>query len=128
MQPVSLGSYYCSDSIQLVLNSDYPRTLREWDRRFEANVTQDLFVRDYSSLTSDRDAEYEIFKRKWRYLFAYASAGFAKGWITCHMITFIRAVSLTSCGILLNSDTTISRMIPPRTLVIDIFLHTVVFD
>lgn len=68
----------------------YPRTLREWDRRFEANVTQDLFVRDYSS-TSDRDAEYEIFKRKWRYLFAYASAGFAKGWITCHMITFIRA-------------------------------------
>ena len=31
-------------------------------------------------------------KRKWRYLFTYASAGFAKGWITCHMITFIRWV------------------------------------
>ena len=27
------------------------------------------------------------------YLFAYASAGFAKGYVTCHMLTFIRQVS-----------------------------------
>lgn len=66
----------------------YPRTLREWGRRLEANLTQDLISRDYPSL---RDVhEYAAFKRKWEYLFAYAGAGFAKGYITCHMLTFIR--------------------------------------
>ncbi|KAH7912467.1 Mycolic acid cyclopropane synthetase-domain-containing protein [Hygrophoropsis aurantiaca] len=67
----------------------YPRTLREWGRRLEANVRQDLIVKDYPSLRDK--VEYEIFKRKWQYLFAYAGAGFAKGYITCHMLTFIRA-------------------------------------
>jgi hypothetical protein len=33
-----------------------------------------------------------MFTRKWQYLFAYAAAGFAKGYITCHMLTFIRGV------------------------------------
>ena len=71
--------------------SDYPRTLREWGRRLEANLTQDLIVKDYPAL---RDIhEYAAFKRKWEYLFAYAGAGFAKGYITCHMLTFIRQVS-----------------------------------
>jgi len=74
---------------------DYPRTLREWDRRFEVRVTQDLLV-----MHSASDAEYEILKRKWRYLFNYASAGFAKGWIKCHMITFTRQVNLIVCGLL----------------------------
>jgi len=77
---------------------DYPRTLREWDRRFEARVTQDLLVTDYPSL--DSNAEYEIFKRKWRYLFNYASAGFARGWITSHLITFTREVNLIVCDLL----------------------------
>ncbi|KAJ7477247.1 cyclopropane-fatty-acyl-phospholipid synthase [Mycena galericulata] len=66
----------------------YPRTLREWGRRLEANLTQDLVSRDYPGLR-DR-ADYDAFKRKWQYLFAYAGAGFAKGYITCHMLTFIR--------------------------------------
>ncbi|KAF7776777.1 hypothetical protein Agabi119p4_5170 [Agaricus bisporus var. burnettii] len=66
----------------------YPRTLREWGRRLEANLTQDLVAKDYPSL-HDR-ADYDAFKRKWQYLFAYAGAGFAKGYITCHMLTFIR--------------------------------------
>ena len=70
---------------------DYPRTLREWGRRLEANLTQDHLAKDYPAL-QDR-ANYETFKRKWHYLFAYAGAGFAKGYITCHMITFIRPVS-----------------------------------
>ncbi|TRM59535.1 CFS1-like protein [Schizophyllum amplum] len=43
---------------------------------------------DIPDLTSP--AQYEVFKRKWEYLFAYAGAGFAKGYITCHMLTFIR--------------------------------------
>ncbi|CAA7259579.1 unnamed protein product [Cyclocybe aegerita] len=66
----------------------YPRTLREWGRRLEANLTQDLITKDYPSLCNPSD--YEVFKRKWQYLFAYAGAGFAQGYITCHMITFIR--------------------------------------
>ena len=40
------------------------------------------------------DATYLSFLRKWEYLFAYAGAGFAKGYITCHMLTFVRAVSV----------------------------------
>ncbi|KAF7301242.1 Cyclopropane-fatty-acyl-phospholipid synthase [Mycena indigotica] len=66
----------------------YPRTLREWGRRLEANLTQDLVSRDYPALRDRSD--YDAFKRKWQYLFAYAGAGFAKGYITCHMLTFIR--------------------------------------
>ncbi|KXN84212.1 Cyclopropane-fatty-acyl-phospholipid synthase [Leucoagaricus sp. SymC.cos] len=69
----------------------YPRTLREWGRRLEANLTQELVAKDYPSLHNQ--ADYEAFKRKWQYLFAYAGAGFAKGYITCHMLTFIRQVS-----------------------------------
>ena len=48
-------------------------------------------ARQYPAL---RDAAtYAAFLRKWEYLFAYAGAGFAKGYITCHMLTFVRAVS-----------------------------------
>ncbi|KAF5331734.1 hypothetical protein D9611_007586 [Ephemerocybe angulata] len=66
----------------------YPRTLREWGRRLEANLTQEMISQDYPSLKNT--ADFEVFKRKWQYLFAYAGAGFAKGYITCHMLTFIR--------------------------------------
>ncbi|PBL01917.1 putative cyclopropane fatty acid synthase [Armillaria gallica] len=66
----------------------YPRTLREWGRRLEKNLTQEMVEKDYPGL-SDKHS-YEAFKRKWMYLFAYAGAGFAKGYITCHMLTFIR--------------------------------------
>jgi cyclopropane-fatty-acyl-phospholipid synthase len=71
---------------------DYPRTLREWGRRLEANLTQDVISKEYPALR-DR-AQYYAFKRKWEYLFAYAGAGFAAGYITCHMLTFIREVSM----------------------------------
>ncbi|KAF5372015.1 hypothetical protein D9615_008056 [Tricholomella constricta] len=67
----------------------YPRTLREWGRRLDLNLTQDLIAKDYPALRER--ADYDAFKRKWHYLFAYAGAGFAKGYITCHMLTFIRA-------------------------------------
>ncbi|THH02984.1 hypothetical protein EW145_g6630 [Phellinidium pouzarii] len=66
----------------------YPRTLREWGRRLEANLTQEMLVKDFPALKSR--AEFDAFKRKWQYLYAYAGAGFAKGYITCHMLTFIR--------------------------------------
>jgi hypothetical protein len=35
---------------------------------------------------------FEMLYRKWRYLFAYASAGMGSGYLTCHMFTFIRTV------------------------------------
>ncbi|KAF9004701.1 cyclopropane-fatty-acyl-phospholipid synthase [Cyathus striatus] len=73
----------------------YPRTLREWGRRLEANLSQDLIAQDYPGLRDP--ADYEAFKRKWHYLFAYAGAGFAKGYITCHMLTFIRHNDTPEC-------------------------------
>ncbi|KAI5122125.1 hypothetical protein M0805_000773 [Coniferiporia weirii] len=66
----------------------YPRTLREWGRRLETNLTQEAVVKDFPALKSR--AEFDAFKRKWQYLYAYAGAGFAKGYITCHMLTFVR--------------------------------------
>ncbi|KAG6918496.1 hypothetical protein DXG01_013856 [Tephrocybe rancida] len=66
----------------------YPRTLREWGRRLDRNLSQDIIAKDYPGLRER--ADYDAFKRKWHYLFAYAGAGFAKGYITCHMLTFIR--------------------------------------
>ncbi|KAJ3487084.1 hypothetical protein NLI96_g3776 [Meripilus lineatus] len=66
----------------------YPRTLRTWGRRLESNLRQDVIAKEYPVLESA--ANYAAFKRKWEYLFAYAGAGFAKGYITCHMLTFVR--------------------------------------
>ncbi|KAJ7590598.1 cyclopropane-fatty-acyl-phospholipid synthase [Mycena floridula] len=66
----------------------YPRTLREWGRRLETNLSQSAISREYPALLENHN--YSAFKRKWQYLFAYAGAGFAKGYITCHMLTFIR--------------------------------------
>ena len=85
---------YCSLGMSNVImtpRTDYPRTLRTWDRRLKANLKREAMVRQYPALSDD--ATYMAFLRKWEYLFAYAGAGFAKGYITCHMLTFVRAVS-----------------------------------
>ncbi|KAI0092483.1 Mycolic acid cyclopropane synthetase-domain-containing protein, partial [Irpex rosettiformis] len=66
----------------------YPRTLRTWDRRLKENLKQEVMTRSYPSLSDP--LEYAIFKRKWQYFFAYAGEGFVNGYITCHMLTFIR--------------------------------------
>jgi cyclopropane fatty-acyl-phospholipid synthase-like methyltransferase len=87
-----VSHYYLLLPLWLNCNdTDYPRTLREWGRRLEANLSQGLIAKDHPSL-KDR-ADYEAFKRKWHYQFAYAEAGFVQGYITCHMLTFIRDVS-----------------------------------
>jgi cyclopropane-fatty-acyl-phospholipid synthase len=75
----------------LTISADYARTLREWDKRFVANVTPEILVKDFPSMTTD-PAMFDMFCRKWRYLFAYATAGMASGYLTCHMFTFIRPV------------------------------------
>lgn len=72
-------------------SAHYPRTLREWGRRLEKNLTMEAIAKDYPSVLKNR-ADFEAFKRKWQYLYVYAGAGFAKGWITCHMLTFVRQV------------------------------------
>ncbi|KAF5346905.1 hypothetical protein D9758_010132 [Tetrapyrgos nigripes] len=66
----------------------YPRTLREWGRRLDKNLSQDIISKEYPSLRDHLN--YDAFVKKWQYLFAYAGAGFAKGYITCHMLTFSR--------------------------------------
>ncbi|CAL1703270.1 unnamed protein product [Somion occarium] len=74
----------------------YPRTLRTWGRRLESNLRQDVIARTHPALNDP--AEFAAFKRKWEYLFAYAGAGFSKGYITCHMLTFIRANDVPFVG------------------------------
>jgi cyclopropane fatty-acyl-phospholipid synthase-like methyltransferase len=77
---------------------DYARTLREWNRRLDANLTQKLLAKDFPTVGADA-AAFDAFMRKWRYFFAYAGAGFIKGYITCHMLSFVREVRilLRSC-------------------------------
>ncbi|KDQ65099.1 hypothetical protein JAAARDRAFT_202329 [Jaapia argillacea MUCL 33604] len=71
-------------------STHYPRTLRTWSRRLESSFSSlhPSLSRDFPSLALPQ--EYEAFKRKWRYFFEYAGAGFEKGWITCHMLVFVR--------------------------------------
>ena len=53
-----------------------------------------MIQKDYPSLKSR--ADFDAFKRKWQYLYVYAGAGFAKGYITCHMLTLVRQVGFFS--------------------------------
>ncbi|KAI0052621.1 cyclopropane-fatty-acyl-phospholipid synthase [Auriscalpium vulgare] len=73
----------------------YPRTLREWDRRLDATLTQKLVAADIPALRDD-PAAFKVFKRKWRYLFAYAAAGLERGYIGCHMLSFNHEVGAPS--------------------------------
>ncbi|KAH8985881.1 cyclopropane-fatty-acyl-phospholipid synthase [Lactarius akahatsu] len=66
----------------------YGRTIREWGRRFATNATPEVLAKDFPSVTDP--VIFEAFRRKWRYLFAYADAGLAHGYLTSHMFTFIR--------------------------------------
>lgn len=97
-------------------HADYPRTLRTWDRRLKSNLKQEVMTKTHPALR-DR-AEYEVFLRKWEYLFAYAGAGFEKGYITCHMLTFVREVREQM--VLLRDSFGLTRlqcrMTPPTTV------------
>jgi cyclopropane-fatty-acyl-phospholipid synthase len=73
--------------------ADYARTLREWNRRFRLNVPsieQDII--DGHSDFKGHPQLLEAFKRKWLYLFPSAEAGFASGYLSCHMLVFAREV------------------------------------
>jgi cyclopropane-fatty-acyl-phospholipid synthase len=73
----------------------YPRTLYDWAERLEKNLTKETVMSSngYLPMPSEVDFDFATFKRKWRYFFAYAGAGFEKGYITNHMLAFSRLVS-----------------------------------
>ncbi|KAJ7683312.1 CFS1-like protein [Mycena rosella] len=71
----------------------YPRTLREWKRRFETNITDSVQEKIIDERPEFADSSlFDVFKRKWLYLFPSAEAGFATGYLSCHMLTFGRDV------------------------------------
>ena len=79
-----------------------PARFENGEGGLEANLTQDIIVKDYPALSDIH--EFVAFKRKWEYLFTYAGSGFAKGYITCHMLTFIRQVGRIFLLTLVPSD------------------------
>ncbi|RDX51315.1 cyclopropane fatty acid synthase [Lentinus brumalis] len=69
----------------------YPRTLREWGRRFEKNFTGEVVEELQQKHPQLRDEKaLEAFRRKWRYLFIYAEVGFARAYATLNCWTFTR--------------------------------------
>jgi len=91
---VLINAAYVGSQGRLTLNrcenhaAHYPRVLRSWGRRLKANLSQDVIAKTYPGLSDD--IQFGIFMRKWQYQFAYAEAGFLKGYLACHMLTFIR--------------------------------------
>lgn len=69
----------------------YARTLREWRRRFEASFDDKetgiraALLKDHAAIrdlpAEQREAEVEVFKRKWLYYFIYCERGFTENQI-----------------------------------------------
>lgn len=68
----------------------YARTLREWRQRFEdafdgKGGIREVLLRDHAAIRTlpeaKRDAEVEVFRRKWLYYFIYCERGFAENQI-----------------------------------------------
>ncbi|EMD31226.1 hypothetical protein CERSUDRAFT_69481 [Gelatoporia subvermispora B] len=74
----------------------YPRTLREWGRRFERNF-DDAVVDQLKSKFEDLDKTENLaaFKRKWKYLFVYAEVGFARAYTSVGCWTFARPENIS---------------------------------
>lgn len=65
--------------------TDYPRTLRTWGKNMDAFLTPVVLgMKALPTCDASYEAKfnYDAMVRKWQYLFAYASAGFARGYIT----------------------------------------------
>ncbi|KAJ7311544.1 S-adenosyl-L-methionine-dependent methyltransferase [Mycena olivaceomarginata] len=72
----------------------YPRTLREWSRRFQQNFDGHIKVGLQNRHPDLSEREIEIFRRKWIYYFAYSEAGFALNNISDSMVTVTREANL----------------------------------
>jgi hypothetical protein len=71
--------------------TDYPRTLRTWGNYMNANLTPEVFgINPLPTCDASREKNnnYDAMVRKWHYLFAYASVGFARGHVTWYAATF----------------------------------------
>ncbi|KAH9918572.1 cyclopropane fatty acid synthase [Epithele typhae] len=69
----------------------YPRTLREWGRRLEANFSGAVVAELQSRHPQLCDpAALAAFKRKWTYMFVYAEVGFARAYTSLFCWTFAR--------------------------------------
>ncbi|KAI0040390.1 cyclopropane-fatty-acyl-phospholipid synthase [Auriscalpium vulgare] len=72
----------------------YPRTLREWGRRFQENFTGNVVVQLQEQYPKLRQKEHLLaFKRKWMLMFAYAEVGFARAYTSLICWSFARPVS-----------------------------------
>ncbi|KAJ8486862.1 hypothetical protein ONZ45_g14519 [Pleurotus djamor] len=72
------------------ISPHYTRTAREWGYRFERNWESHIkpaFKKHDASLTEEA---LEIFRRKWRYYFAYCEGGFALRCIYDHLFVTTR--------------------------------------
>ncbi|KAJ7092707.1 cyclopropane-fatty-acyl-phospholipid synthase [Mycena epipterygia] len=69
----------------------YPRTLREWGRRFDKNLNDEVLkdLKEKYPVLQDEN-NMKAFIRKWQYLFVYAEVGFARGYVTVPCWTFTR--------------------------------------
>ncbi|KAF7356662.1 Tuberculostearic acid methyltransferase UfaA1 [Mycena venus] len=72
----------------------YPRTLREWSRRFQQNFDGHIKVGLQKRHPDLSEQEIEIFRRKWVYYFAYSEAGFALNNLSDSMVTVTREANL----------------------------------
>ncbi|KAJ6518727.1 S-adenosyl-L-methionine-dependent methyltransferase [Mycena sanguinolenta] len=72
----------------------YPRTLREWSRRFQLNFDGHIKAGLRKRHPDLGDEEIEIFRRKWIYYFAYSEAGFAMNNLSDSMVTVTREANL----------------------------------
>ncbi|KAJ7292694.1 Mycolic acid cyclopropane synthase [Mycena rebaudengoi] len=72
----------------------YPRTLREWSRRFQENFDPHIMPGLKTRHPDLKDEDIEIFRRKWIYYFAYSEAGFALNNLSDSMVTVTREANL----------------------------------
>ncbi|KAG0145703.1 hypothetical protein CROQUDRAFT_133599 [Cronartium quercuum f. sp. fusiforme G11] len=84
------------DSIQNI-GPHYARTLREWQRRFEASFDITIvpnLITTYPNLAG-QPKQIEIFRRKWLYYFSYCAAGFSLRVLGDHIFTLTREGNLS---------------------------------
>ncbi|KAJ7822182.1 S-adenosyl-L-methionine-dependent methyltransferase [Mycena olivaceomarginata] len=76
---------FCVESVE-DMGTHYPRCLREWGRRFEANWTEELGATMMARYPELKDPEsMEMFRRKWAYMFSYMEVAYSRWWLglTC---------------------------------------------
>jgi cyclopropane-fatty-acyl-phospholipid synthase len=78
----------------------YPRTLREWGRRLDANFNKE--AREYIQQKHPElrdEKKLQAFINKWHYMFTYAEVGYARAYTSLNCWTFARPENIVeACG------------------------------